>query len=172
MSDTQETNSKKSFWETLPGLLTAIAAVLTSLTGFVAIFISNNKNEAQSETKSVVAKEIPQSNIQRAQPSVPTPTTVAQMELSGLWKDTILGNNVHVTQQGKQIITTTVHPYTNQRLAQGHGNIQDRKINGENIWMDGSKFSVSLTVSEDGNDITGTYRNFQTNESGMVHLTR
>ncbi len=165
-------DDKKAFWETLPGLLTGIAAVITALTGLIAIFVHSNSRSSLAD-RAEARDERPGERSMASAPAYPKHRDTPRVaDVSGSWRDLILGTQVRIQQKGNLLTTETMNPLTGQHLASGTGVISGRKIEGPYQWVDGSRYVASLDLSEDGTRITGSYRNTYTGQSGAVSLTR
>jgi len=163
-------DGQKPFWETLPGILTGVAAVLTALGGLLTVVYTRGQQAAASE-KEVSA---------RAPLAVPDRKVAALMErpvrdrvnLAGAWRDAETGHQVRIAQNGSRITSATVDLASRQVLARGQGILKGRAVEGSNHWADGSVYAVTLKVSEDGQEISGYARNPHTGESTAVLLLR
>ena len=170
MAEESEKIEKKSFWETVPGILTGVAAVITALTGLLALFISSDHNKKQSSDPVVQEKVIPVTH-HKSIKSEREPVA-EQIDISGIWNDPTLGTQVRIQQNGSQVSSETYYPSTGQRLAVGSGVISGQTIEGSYQWYDGNRYTAILRLSADGHEISGMYRNVLTGESGTTRLIR
>jgi hypothetical protein len=92
--------------------------------------------------------------------------------VSGVWRDTLFGTQVRVSQNGTLLMSETIQPLTGVRVAQGTGKISGHVITGENRWADGSVYTTQLRFNEEDGTITGTATNAYTGQSAAVHLVR
>jgi len=53
MSDDQETTTKKSFWHTLPGIITGAAGIITAVTGLFLAINNSKSSSANPETEPI-----------------------------------------------------------------------------------------------------------------------
>lgn len=166
---------KKHFWEGLPAILTAAAALVTAIGGVLALFIRSNNPAAVApvEPANAVASAGETADEPPAQkrPRVPRVATARAVNLSGTWRDAVVGTIVRVRQSGNSLQTVTLNA-AGQQVAAGEGVIEGRTIIGTNRWMNGAVYAARMTVSSDGNTITGTYSNPISGETGVVRLVR
>ena len=165
---------KKSFWETLPGLLTGLAAVLSAIAGLITVLCNRSTIPPITVQQRVAepSPQIPARHHAARSASNPVSSPERLLNVSGLWHDVNLGTEVRVRQSGRELFSETFDPASGRRLAIGQGRIFGRLLEGTFVWMNGARYSASLRVSEDGQEINGTTRNLLTGEIGTSHLTR
>jgi hypothetical protein len=83
-----------SWWQTLPGILTAVAAVLTAVTSLIVLLRSSD----QPKVTPVTAPAAPAAIQQPIESSI-RETTPPQPSISGLWRDN-LGTEYQLVQNG------------------------------------------------------------------------
>ncbi len=84
------TNPKKptSWWQTLPGVLTALAAVITAISGLVAILFQNGVLGSKSETNRSIQQVSPVANAQTSTDSTLVANTLPRSLVSSKsWND-------------------------------------------------------------------------------------
>ncbi len=76
-SNTGDTRTPVSWWQTLPGVLTAVAAVITAVTGLVIAVRSNDGSPRDPEPPAVTAANAQAEAVPPATTAVPPATTAA-----------------------------------------------------------------------------------------------
>lgn len=76
MSDTEKTGS---WWQTLPGVLTALAAVITAVSGLVALFVQHGGGSEKASSTAHVPVEAASPVAQQAEPAGTSPESSAPM---------------------------------------------------------------------------------------------
>jgi len=173
--DSTEKSGKKSFWETLPGILTGAAAVLTALAGLLTVIYTRGSGKpTEDQAKTAIVEDArpapPKANPKRVSNVLAQASQTA--DISGVWKDPSTGISIRVKQNGSRFTAVWLHPMTGQQVASGQGTVNGRKISSDYRWMDGTPYTASLRVSEEGDEITGSYRSPATGETGGVLVTR
>ncbi|MEX0763347.1 MAG: hypothetical protein WD208_02850 [Dehalococcoidia bacterium] len=195
-----------SFWTTLPGILTALATLITAVGGILGTLVAtgliggngtpasadlpngqtNPTATAQADRTVITFDPRPTDTpTQATQPPVaPTlpvasnPTepvapvdNAARENITGLWIDTGDGQEYDGFQQGNQVSFTTLHPVF------GFANLSGiRSGNDMTLLLDTSSLGVvgevSLTISEDGQEMEGVFESFVDGTSDDVLLVR
>jgi hypothetical protein len=104
----------KGWWHTLPGILTAVAAVLTAVTGLLVAIRNMDPSRAPTPAQATPAALAPQAavpaNPVQAPPSTgplptkarPEPSLHAGLDVSGTWRDNF-GNVTTFRQEGASV---------------------------------------------------------------------
>lgn len=164
---------KKSFWETLPGILTGTAAVLTALAGLLTVIYTRGQKAPESKEKEEVHAPVKKNERDRSVTAALMEKPVRQrVSIAGLWRDAYLGNQVKITQEGNRVTSVTIDLLSRQMVARGQGLLKGRAIEGSNEWMNGEVYSLSMNVSENGKEITGIARSTTTGQSSPIRLVR
>jgi hypothetical protein len=141
-----------SWWQTIPGILTAIAAVLTAVTGLI-VAINHSDN-----SKSISAAN---------QPSTTREFQVA--DLSGRWQG-FHGIYYIIEQQGDKI-KWEEYDNANTLMAWGSGKIIGKQIKVEYDGSEGLGDGI-LEISSDGRQISGTVTARNTDHRASIALSR
>ena len=138
-----EEPKQQSWWQTLPGILTAIGAVLTAVTGLIVALRPND----QSKMTSVPPSPIP--TVTRQAPPVPN--------ISGVWRDN-WGTVSQLTQDGNafQFTAEGISCRGGYFRSSGSGRITENSV--QNTYQSNlpSQGSCSGTVSSNGQQMTST----------------
>jgi hypothetical protein len=155
------------FWQTVPGILTALAAIITAVAGLlIALYqaglLSSPKspppNANSPNAAALVAPTLAQSN--------PSPGVEKdQLDISGTWHDQ--EGAVYVFRQDGQHVEFSGN--FGNLTYQGNGTLIGRKLTATFSRNDGSYGDSWGTVSADGNVMNGGFRdNFGRTASGRM----
>ena len=146
MNDEKNQKGKESFWTTLPGCLTGIAAIITAIGGIVAILFSAG------------LLELPKQSLSEAL----TPTSTPSLSFAGTWQGT--------DSEDDSIISLILKQTGNQQVEGTFSDTFSKQLDGTIIrpgsWGNGSGKTSSPTEAEMSFYLTSSKNSGQIN----VHL--
>lgn len=146
-----------NWWHTLPGVLTALAAVITAVTGLIVAI-----NKSGPDTKPVPEVKTEANSSAHVAPAplpapAPAPAPVSAVNLSGVWRDN--WNAVtRLVQQGSnfEYVTEGVSCNGSYFLSQGAGQIAGNRVQSAYRSNTPSQGTCTGTISADGSQISST----------------
>lgn len=149
-SDTDHKGEAKSFWSTLPGILTGCAALITAVGGLIGALAAAGMIGPDAD----VPTSVPEI-------ATPLPTReVASINISGSW----LGANgltYVITQSGHVVTIQEISPVYGV-TANGEGTVSGTEVDITYSAVDGSIGIASLIFSEATGELSGTFSNLTT----------
>jgi hypothetical protein len=144
---------QQSWWQTIPGILTAIAAVLTAVTGLLAVLRSSDEHKATPVA-------VPAATATQQALTVPHPQLDQirrEVNLSGQWRNN-LGAVYQLVQNGNAFRFEGKGPSCTGGYFQSSGSGTVTGISVESTYQSNypSRGSCSGTLSQDGAQITST----------------
>ena len=152
--------SKQSWWQTLPGTLTAAGALLTAVTGLIIALRHEEPKPVPAPAPATTVA--PQQGPQDQPPAVPNSTSVKPQvpetpNIAGTWRDN-WGNRSLVTQDG-----ATYHFQAEGRSctgryfrSEGSGSISGNAVHSDYQSTLPSQGSCSGTLSANGRELSST----------------
>lgn len=180
----QQGGPRKSWWQTLPGVLTATAGVITAVTGLIValnqVGLLGEAGDASSPAGDGPAipevQTVPETDADRSRPSLDTPSSQAapaaqpEINLSGQWQGTD-GLTYNMRQNGNEIDFVGFHPIDG-RAAEGQGMIVGEEIHLSYRTIYGAAGDGTLEISSDGRRLVGQVRDHLTGSVLSIMLIR
>lgn len=146
---------QQSWWQTIPGILTAIAAVLTAVTGLIVVLSGNDQPKQDTRSNSPTA-----AGAARSDPSAQSEireVVPAQLNVSGQWRDNS-GTVYQFVQNGNAFRFEAEGTSCRGGYFQssGGGTVTGHSIQSTYQSNLPSRGSCSGTLSPDGAQITST----------------
>ena len=158
-----EESKQQNWWQTLPGMLTAVGALLTAVTGLIVAL----RHDEQAKVTSTQATTLPAATQQAPPNSVPPPMSNQASpvpseapltpNIGGMWRDN-WGTVSQVTQDGSAYQFTAEGISCTGAYVQssGSGSIAGNSVHSTYRSSIPSRGSCSGTLSANGNQLTST----------------
>jgi hypothetical protein len=155
-----DNNKKKSFFATLPGILTGLAALITALTGlYLALHDRHPTAQVRHDPKSQPTQ----------QPKL-TPQPPVLVNINGTWYSDE-GLSYVITQSGNNIYLEEINPLYGT-TASGQGTISGQDVDISVTTAAGTQGRARFRVSDDGEELIGEYTDITRGMSMPLDLYR